>query len=237
MIEEGTDTPEYIVNSFGEFHSLISTHFHYGFMYRGMKDIGWELKPPIGRYLPLLESRGFDKAKLLAIESDIIRIFRVQSARFLGFLPEDGWEVWSIGQHHGLPTRLMDWTFNPLVALFFAVEEPFDGDSIVYALELPNGHVSIQDEERLHPLSVTEVRAYEPSHHTARVHAQSAVFTIQPDPMKSLWTPGLRRIRIKSSARTSVEQILFNYGITRKLLFPELDGLADWLKQMKFGWL
>jgi hypothetical protein len=237
MVGDGTDTPEYAVSSFEEFHSLISTHFRYGFMYRGMKDIGWELKPSIGRYLPLLESRGFDKARLLTIESEMIRIFRMQSARFLGYLPKDGWEVWSIAQHHGLPTRLMDWTFNPLVALFFAVEEAFEEDSVVYALELPGGHVGIQGEEKLHPISVTEVLAYEPSHQTARVHAQSAIFTVQPDPTKSLWAPELQRIRIKSSARTPIEQVLFNYGIIRKLLFPELDGLADWLKRMKFPWL
>lgn len=234
--EVGPATPEYVVGSFEEFHSVVNTQFHYGWMYRGMKDIGWKLIPSIGRYWPRFVEQGLDKADFLRVESDTIRIFRKQAARYLPRVPEDGWEVWSIAQHHGLPTRLMDWTYNPLVALFFAVEQPFDADSVIYALGMPKGDISIQEERMLHPLEITEeVRSYEPSHDMARVNAQSAVFTIQGDPRTPLWAPGLRRIRISNSARAPIKRVLFNYGITRKLLFPELDGIADWLIQMKFG--
>jgi hypothetical protein len=142
----------------------------------------------------------------------------------------------------------MDWTYNPLVALFFAVEESFSDDSVVYALRIPSVHISIREEQTTHPLSIQGVRTFEPSHgDTPRVHAQSAVFTVQQHPtipLEAHSTPDashpladtelITRIRIKSHARMRIKHALFNYGVTRKQLFPGLDGLADWLRYMRF---
>lgn len=247
---------EYTVNSFDQFIALVSAKDAYGTLYRGMTKLEWRLIPSVGRYLPDYEARGFTRDALLKDESAAMRIFRKQCAAHLGYMPEDGWEVWSIAQHHRLPTRLMDWTHSPLVGLFFAVEEPWDGDSVVYALRIPKAYISIGEEEgrdhegrRLtHPLDIRGVRVYEPSHDTPRVHAQSAMFTVQEDPTQPLeaHTPhgysaplvdaqNIWRIRIRNSARSQMRVTLFNLGITRKLLFPDLDGLADWLRYMKWG--
>lgn len=111
---------EHTVNSFEEYHALVSEKGEYGTLYRGMRDANWSLIPSIGRYLRFYQDQGFneeDARQQLALdESNVIRIFRKQSAAYLGRMPADGWEVWSIAQHYGVPTRLLDWTLNPLEA-------------------------------------------------------------------------------------------------------------------------
>ena len=51
------------------------------------------------------------------------------------FLKEsyNDWDMLTIAQYHGLATRLLDWSFNPLVAAYFAVKDFEDCDAVIYA--------------------------------------------------------------------------------------------------------
>lgn len=133
-----------------------------------------------------------------------------------------------------MPTRLLDWTLNPLVALYFAVEPDEDCDSAVYALLTDNW---LDDRHRgMDPFEIDKVYAMAAPHVSPRVHAQSGHFTVQPDPTEALIAEQLTKIVIAASARNELLYTLHSYGVSSRSLYPDLDGLSRWLRRMHFGY-
>lgn len=96
-------------------------------IYRGTADQQWNLMPSLNRVC----------SHNLALESQLFRSFRkygyAELANYSGF-----WQLLPVAQHHGLPTRLLDWTYSPLVAAHFATEDTscYDRDGVIWCLDV-----------------------------------------------------------------------------------------------------
>ena len=81
-----------------------------------------------------------------SLEAYLLRNFRKYARR--GDVAFDSvWDWLALGQHHGLPTRLLDWTYSPYVALHFATGnlDAFDRDGVVWAIDYVRAHEQLPD--------------------------------------------------------------------------------------------
>jgi hypothetical protein len=206
-----------IIRSFDDLHKIVQSYNPNLDVFRGVLSSEHALVPKLGRK----EMRFLRDLKVA--ESKMLRLFRNQAAPYLPRLDMSAWELLAIAQHHGLPTRMLDWSRNPLVAAYFAVETEVTGDSAVYVLK---GEKFI-DTESVSPFELQQVSKYIPIHITPRITAQAGLFTVHPDPGKALDSPSIEKLVIPATFRHKLKTILYRYGVHRAALFPGLEGIAS----------
>ncbi len=214
-------------NTFGQLHEQFQAYDPQYTVYRGVSNIEHKLITTLGR----VKLKTNDTFK--SVEKRVLNVFKERSLPFLSTVPSSDWEWLALAQHHGLPTRLLDWTRNPLVAAYFSVKKDNEENSVIYVLNQKKQPL-VEVKKHGDPLSITgEPLRYIPSHVTDRIIVQNGLFTFHPEePDEPFDTKEIERIVIPKSARKRLKKDLYRYGVHEAAMFPGLDGLASHVKWM-----
>lgn len=199
-------------------HEKLESMRDSGWIFRGVASPKHYLLPSIGRnvvyghYKLAQERRLFDEFKNRAISL-------VSDPRF------DDWDWLAYAQHIGVPTRLLDWSVNPLVALYFALESDSDADRVVYAVKYSK-YIHEVDHRNSSPFANTQEGRFTAPLSFDRIRAQRGIFTIHPDPTKIFHPKGLKSFLIEASLVNEFRKRLFKYGIDHWHIYPDARGLG-----------
>src|SRR5688572_1895288 len=124
-------------------------------IYRGVKDGKYAtLIPSVGRLSKYYDTPIDD---LVAHEKNLLNLFRHRSYSEMTKMPHNDWIWLALGQHHGLSTRLLDWTYSPLVAAFFATEPEMHHDGSFKPLPENGGAIYVlHDDDFVDAYTTTE---------------------------------------------------------------------------------
>lgn len=160
------------------------------------------------------------------------------------FQPENDWDLLALAQHHGLPTRLLDWTYSALVALWFAAQkEPKDDEhGVIWVL---NAEVSdFRDTDKQEdPFSNRITKIFRSRVISKRISAQSGAFTVHKINSKDrrerivkfethkIFKEKLVKLIIPSDSFSNLRASLMLMGINHSTVFPDIDGLCQHLER------
>ncbi len=207
-----------------EFVVWATNHPHPQWVFRGQRQ-AWPLLPTIGR-----DKLGYS----LASEAQLLDSFKRHARQYLPdsqFYSE--WDLLFIAQHHGLPTRLVDWTSNPLVACFFACGDSAKGkrQGIITAISARNIGYLTQEEIIAGPLGVTKTKFVVPTAVASRIIAQRGLFSVHHNPIEPWRVRGQREyFIIPAELKRDIKLVLMSMGIDDQFLMADLDGLTQTLK-------
>jgi len=188
---------------FADSYNSALGRFRSRYAFRGLSDASYRLNTTLqrlgGEYAPL--------------ERHLLRNFKKYAHRS-GVERDSLWHWLSVAQHYGLPTRILDWTYSPFVAMHFATSniEKYNTDGVIWAINYDLAHTmlpprlkSMVDDEGAHVLTVemlseavsslaefeemaekSIVVFFEPPSLDDRIVNQFALFSVMSDPRKGL---------------------------------------------------
>jgi hypothetical protein len=225
--------------------------------YRGQSQDNWPLLPGVYRQKFLDRSKAHygknDEEKLLNVERDMLAEFRSVGAEFVN--SDSILEVYFLAQHYGMPTRLLDWTSNPLAGLFFAVSQPDSVNGEVYLMD-PTALILTADESvglykivysMRHPYTSDAIRPsfwmeqklkrkavilpVRPDNLPGRIGQQSSCFTFHMREAAEVNNPTMARLTIPAGSKSDLRKELHRLNVNQFTVFNDLDHLSAEMKR------
>lgn len=197
------------------------------------------LLPSIARLHP-------KRGGLLETEQALFRNFMRRSLPFLEMRPETPWDWLAVAQHHGLPTRLLDWSVNASAAAWFVVERPADSDhGVIWLFQAREGLVSsggdyVDSSGQGSPFEIKQLSILVPRYVSNRIAAQGGYFTVHPSqddqsPFRALeedenFEYRLVKIKIPAAIFPSIRHDLTRLGVNAMTIYQDLVGLCQDIK-------
>lgn len=256
--------PDVRITSWAELQEIIDP-LAGGCVFRGQGSMDWPLLPSFNRVVPVT-----DELHALRLETEAILRFRCDGHSFIppSVLPPnaislkalDTYVEWlMLMQHYGAPTRLLDWSDSPYVALYFAVIDGSDHDCALWYFSsipirtavlahfgrnpgefLDYGEFSADEIRR--PSDAPLVFCAQKKQRSMREVAQQGVFTFsnrigadQQDAIaRSCGNAPFGRVIIPHECKMEFSYRLSLMNVTAATLFPGLEGVStsirDWLR-------
>jgi hypothetical protein len=227
-----------------EFLRWVDDHSDSRWVYRGLGDRAYELKAGAGR-VPHYN---------LAFELTLLEVFERRANEFIDTRQSGRWDLLALAQHHGLPTRLLDWTTNPLVAAFFAISadpasievddpassaptpgkltvRPAPGHVCARVIAWPvSGKDVVDPDVDKDPFKLSAIKFLMPRVLTTRISTQGGLFSVHPVP-SAPWPDPLEKageiFDIPGEMRGVFQRKLFHLGVDKQRIMGGLDGLCS----------
>jgi len=255
---------EVTLESWDDFGRITRKDRYQGWIFRGQSNNNWLLESSLLRAFREAENLGAisiehptNERRRLSLETAIIDKFKTNAHLYLPSLPKhDDFLSWiSLLQHYGAPTRLLDFSFSPLVAAYFAIESGIE-DAAIYCVNhkafkrADKGLLGSDFKEIYEQISSTGnggshdvLYAFEPKFSNQRILAQQGVFLLPNGVTRSHGeilkryklnnTEGFK-YRIPSTLRKEGIRWLKQMNINASTLFPGLEGYCKSLKHLTF---
>lgn len=200
-------------------------------LFRG-QDIDYPLLPKIAR-----EVAEFD---LLTRESHMLTELRRRGSIYRHLAPLDDWDLLTLAQHHGMATRFLDWSRNPLTAMWFACKDGAVNSAAYVYILLPHWGIGLLDRcVAPSPRKHNGVSILRPNLEDPRVVAQDGWFTVHSVSRKhrrfvplgenEYHAEGMVKVVVQPGSKQKILENLDVLGISHQTMFPDLGGVCAYL--------